>query len=173
MKPWKSLSYSLSPFVKQHLVAMHSAGKIEYEDILFTGNYKGFEVENVDVGPDFGYFDYKTVPGLERDLEIVLQCVTPCKISVVTHEPHKYTVPHIDSYKYANSRRSVIIFPITPNSDHYAPTQFNPGGIKVPYSDSYLFNTDVEHFVENNEHWRINLQLWFNETFEEIATRVN
>lgn len=151
---------------------MHFGDAIDYEDILFTGNYKGHDVKNFDVGPDFGYFDYKTVPGLERDLSGILELVTPSKITVITHEPYKYTYPHIDSYK-DQFRRCVIMFPFTPEKEHYVPTQVNPGGIKVPYSDSLLFNTEVEHFVENNEHWRINLQLWFNETFEEIYPLVD
>lgn len=173
MNAWKTLSYNLDPFVKQHLVAMHHAGRYEYEDILYTGNYKGNELKNFDVGLDFGYFDYKSVPGLERDLSGLLELVTPYNISVVTHAPDEASHPHVDSYKQEISRHCTIIFPLTPQKEHYAPTLINPGAISVPYSDSYLLNTDVEHYVENNEHWRINLQLWFNETFDEIAELVN
>lgn len=173
MNAWKTLSYELNPFVKQHLVAMHHAGVYEYKDILFTGNYKGLEFENFDVGLDYAVFDYKVVPGLERDLSGLLDLVTPINFSVVTHAPGEACLPHVDSYKQEINRHCTIIFPLTPQKENYAPTLINPGAIAVPYSDSYLLNTDVEHYVENNEHWRINLQLWFTETFDEIAELVN
>lgn len=179
MPPWKTLNYNLDPLLKQRLVAMHHAGAYEYVDIVFTGNYRGRELKNFDVGLDFGYFDYKLVPGLEKDLSNLLDLVTPENITVVTHAPGESSHPHVDSYKFlqGSTRHCSIIFPLTPKKEYYTPTLINPGGIpggiKVPYSDCYLLNTDVEHWVKNNEHWRVNLQIWFKETFDEIANIVN
>ena len=171
IKPWKNLSYKLSDSVIQHLIDMHHSGKFDYEDITFTGNYKGRDVVDVDVGPDFGYFDHTSVPRLTQDLEQIPSLVTIDKVTVITAEPHKYIVPHIDSYK-DNFRRSVILFPIMPIQKYYEPLRFNPGAQKVSYSSSILINTDQEHFFKNNDYWRMNLQLWLTQPYEEIYNLV-
>jgi len=167
VKPWKNLGYKLSESVIQHLIDMHNTGKFDYEDIRFTGNYKGKELEDFDVGPDFGYFDHTGVPGLTQDLEQLPSLLNIDKVTVVTAEPNKYTVPHIDAYK-DNFRRCVILFPIMPIQKYYAPLRFNPGAQRVTYSSSILINTDQEHFFKNNDHWRMNLQLWMTQPYEEI-----
>jgi len=174
-RPWKALPYRLSSEVKEYLIDMHFFGEIDYEHLIYDGEYEGGLYRgNFDVGLDVGYFDFREIPNLEKDLEQVPKEVKIKRVSVAKLDPN-VTVPfHIDTPKAAiaapalrgMSRNCSIVFALTPEPENYITTCFEQG--PAPYHECMLINTAVNHGVENNGYFRMNLQLWLEGTFEEI-----
>ena len=74
-------------------------------------------------------------------------------------------IAHTDNTKW--KRNTVLIVPLLWHKN-YAPCYFTDGAI-VQMSTPYLFNTQLEHYINNNKHERYNFQICFEEPIEEVA----
>ena len=109
------------------------------------------------------------------------QCCLNFKSLVLMHRPNSKILKHIDG---PHKRNCVIIVPLYPHTA-YAPTKFYKTKDKNldNFSDSnhqlaavcnfddmksVFFNTQEMHSLSNNNNFRFNLQLCFNETFTEV-----
>ena len=72
---------------------------------------------------------------------------------------------HKDNPKW--KRNTVLIVPLFWHED-YAPAYFIDN-IKVTHKTPILFNTQLEHYVDNNNNDRYNFQICFEESIEEVA----
>jgi len=72
---------------------------------------------------------------------------------------------HIDNPKW--KRNTVLIVPLFWHNG-YAPAYF-ADGVKVTHETPILFNTQIEHYVNNNNNDRYNFQICFEESIEEVA----
>jgi len=84
------------------------------------------------------------------------------KITLTAVPANKTIPPHTDG-NYG--RNTVIIFPISPDKEHYAPCIAD--NKEIPYMDCYAFNTQIEHTVVNNNNRRLSLQLWLDISIEQ------
>lgn len=86
----------------------------------------------------------------------------------------KVTVPtHVDGQD-SRSRNTVIMFPLQPYNEHYAPCEImqfpnskRPKEI-ITFRPCYAFSTERWHRVKNNKYCRKSLQLWYAESIETI-----
>jgi hypothetical protein len=179
-RPWKALPYRLSSEVKEYLIDMHFFGEIDYEHLIYDGEYEdGLPRRNFDVGLDIGYFDWREIPNLEKDLEQISKDVKIQRVSVCKMNPNVSVPFHIDTQKAAAAapalrgmnRKCSILFPIMPEPENYITTCFEQG--PSPYHECMLINTSVNHGLQNNGYFRINLQLWIGQSFEEVADLLN
>ena len=74
-------------------------------------------------------------------------------------------IAHTDNTKW--KRNTVLIVPLLWHKN-YAPCYFTDGTI-VQMNTPYLFNTQLEHYINNNKHDRYNFQICFEEPIEEVA----
>lgn len=172
---YKPLSYSLSTEVKEYLMDMHFFGEIDYEHLVYDGEYEGgLHRSNFDVGLDVGYFDWREIPNLEKDIEQIPKEVKIKRVSVCKLNPNVSVPFHIDTPMAATaapalrgmSRNCSILFAIAPEPENYVTTCFEQG--PAEYHECMLINTAVNHGLQNNGYFRMNLQLWLEGTFEEI-----
>ena len=130
--------------------------------------------------PDGRYFGLDIVVFTPEQEEwvnenIVSKFAIKPRVSAITLiEPHIKVVPHKDPPRLG--RISTIIFPIAPEpSENYAPCnrmfgQYpNEDEVPFPHMDCYIFDTQTRHSVNNNEHRRLNLQLWYMEPYDELV----
>jgi hypothetical protein len=82
----------------------------------------------------------------------------------VHQEPFSKIVSHTDNPKW--KRNTVLIVPLFWHEE-YAPCYFEDGPM-IKYGMPYLFNTQLEHYVNNNEYPRYNFQICFAEPIEEV-----
>lgn len=83
----------------------------------------------------------------------------------VHQKPFTNVISHIDNPKW--KRNTVLIIPLF-WSEKYAPCYFNDG-VKVHQQTPYLFNTQLPHYVNNNEYPRYNFQICFEESIEKVV----
>ena len=82
------------------------------------------------------------------------------------HQPgYTKVTAHVDNTKW--KRNTVLIVPLHYHK-HYAPCYFTTGP-QIHLSTPYLFNTQLEHYINNNNHDRYNFQICFEEPIEEVA----
>lgn len=93
--------------------------------------------------------------------------VRPTKMALFHLAPNAVIVPHVDADWYG--RNTAVVFPL---SSPFAPTIVYEDGNPsyTNYPDAYAFSTQAMHGVENNEHERLSLQLWFKENCDELKT---
>lgn len=91
--------------------------------------------------------------------------VRPTKMALFHLAPNAVIAPHKDADWYG--RNTAVVFPL---SNSFAPTIIYEDGNQsyTNYPDAYAFSTQAVHGVENNEHERLSLQLWFKENCEEL-----
>lgn len=89
----------------------------------------------------------------------------------------KHTIPvHRDGQDSA-SRDTVIIFPLQPYDQRYAPCDIMrfPNSKKpfesITFRPCYAFSTERWHRVKNNKYCRKSLQLWYGDSIEHIYTK--
>jgi len=113
--------------------------------------------------------DFQTIPEIK---EIKKNCSLDFYVLLYMHKPNVTVVKHRDNPKY---RKSNIIHPLMPQKD-YSPTLF----FKTFYDNDFvtcnyenmlpvILNLSHLHSVQNNSHYRINLQFSFKEDFETIV----
>ena len=103
-----------------------------------------------------------------------LECITdmflyqPNRVSVVKVEPNKSIKPHSDGKMYG--RQTAVVFPIYPKHPDFAPCNIHvqESVTPIPAYDCYAFDTYSLHSVYNNEHRRLNLQLWYSESCADL-----
>ena len=83
----------------------------------------------------------------------------------VHQEPYTKVVSHVDNPKW--KRNTVLIVPLLWHNG-YAPCHFENGPV-VEFRTPYLFNTQLPHYINNNEYPRYNFQICFEEPIEEVA----
>lgn len=83
----------------------------------------------------------------------------------VHQEPYTKVISHTDNPKW--KRNTVLIVPLLWHRN-YAPCHFENGPM-VEFRTPYLFNTQLPHYVNNNEYPRYNFQICFEEPIEEVA----
>lgn len=83
----------------------------------------------------------------------------------VHQEPYTKVIKHTDNPKW--KRNTVLIVPLLWHRN-YAPCYFEDGPI-VEFRTPYLFNTQLPHYINNNEYPRYNFQICFEEPIEEVA----
>jgi len=82
----------------------------------------------------------------------------------VHQEPFTQVVAHVDNPKW--KRNTVLIVPLLWHNN-YAPCHFVDGPV-VEFRTPYLFNTQLPHYVNNNEYPRYNFQICFEEPIEKV-----
>tara|TARA_B100001057_G_scaffold484890_1_gene563694 strand:+ start:4286 stop:4747 length:462 start_codon:yes stop_codon:yes gene_type:complete len=82
----------------------------------------------------------------------------------VHQEPFSKVVSHTDNPKW--KRNTVLIIPLLWHRN-YAPCYFEDGPV-IEFRTPYLFNTQLPHYVNNNEYPRYNFQICFEEPLEEV-----
>lgn len=83
----------------------------------------------------------------------------------IMQQANTEVLAHIDNPRW--KRNTVLIVPLFWHKD-YAPAYF-VDGIKVTHETPILFNTQIEHYVNNNNNNRYNFQICFEESIEEVA----
>jgi len=118
------------------------------------------------VGVDYTNLDIMLLIDNPTASQVIEQfSIKPTHISLMRVAPNATIVPHVDGKDY--QRLSVVVFPILPSGKKFAPTSFyKDANDSHSYSDSpdvncYAFSTEVLHGVENTEHDRFSLQLWY------------
>lgn len=76
----------------------------------------------------------------------------------------KNILPHTDGVNL--KRTSVVIFPLWPDADRYAPCYIE--GEKIPFMNCYAFNTQKTHWINNNSWERFSLQIFYDIPIEEL-----
>lgn len=102
-----------------------------------------------------------------EELELISEKfpVRPTRIALFHLAPNAVIAPHTDADWYG--RNTAVVFPL---SNSFTPTIIYEDGNQsyTNYPDAYAFSTQAVHGVENNEHERLSLQLWFKENCEEL-----
>jgi len=81
------------------------------------------------------------------------------------HQPaFTNVITHIDNPKW--KRNTVLIVPLLWHNN-YSPCYFEEGPV-VEFRTPYLFNTQLPHYINNNEYPRYNFQICFKEPIEEV-----
>jgi hypothetical protein len=83
----------------------------------------------------------------------------------IKQEPNTKVKKHIDNPKW--KRNTVILIPLFWHQD-YAPAYYIDG-VKVTHETPIFFNTQLEHYVNNNDYNRYNFQICFEEPIEEVV----
>ncbi len=100
--------------------------------------------------------------------------VKPNRVSLMRVAPNATIVPHVDGKDY--QRLSAIVFPILPVMEDFTPTSFyHAGNGNKKYSHSsecYAFDTQQMHGVENNDNYRLSLQLWYDMSLTELKKMI-
>lgn len=91
--------------------------------------------------------------------------VRPHRVAIIKVESNCVVDWHTDSKLYG--RPSVVIFPLIPSGSHYSSCEVKNLG-PIPKMDCYVFNTLSCHRVVNNRHTRYSLQLFFNQSIDEL-----
>lgn len=85
--------------------------------------------------------------------------------TMFVHQPaNAKVVPHTDNTRW--NRNTVLLVPLFWHKD-YAECVFT-GGDTVTHEVPVLMNTQLEHYVNNNEHDRYNFQICFAEPIVEV-----
>lgn len=124
------------------------------------------------ITPDAQFIAYDTVSGKkdgnlcwDNNIEL-FNCFNLSSYNFFVHQqPHTDVTPHIDNPKW--KRNTVLLVPLF-YTNAYAPCYFK-NGPKVTHETPILFNTQIEHYIHNNEHARYNFQICFEESIEEVA----
>lgn len=104
---------------------------------------------------------------------LVENCSLPCVPVLVRHQPGAKVLKHIDD---PNKRNTVLSMPLTPKEE-YSPTYFfsnqqdsRPVAIaRFTNLNACLLNTQQVHgLINQSSQIRINLQLMFNDSFDEV-----
>lgn len=90
--------------------------------------------------------------------------IEPDNISIIKIQPNLLVDWHVDAPNF--KRNTVIIFPLCPQIEDYAPCETKQGLIAP--SECYAFNTTVMHKVQNNQYLRLSLQLFFQQGIHEL-----
>lgn len=101
--------------------------------------------------------------------------IKPDRVTLVNVPPKKLVIPHKDPVAFR--RNTTVIFPVYPDPPDYRPAYFHldekyfstDNLHPVPYMGGYLFDTQTRHSVTNNQYYRINLQLWYTENFDDLV----
>lgn len=83
----------------------------------------------------------------------------------VHQEPYTKVISHVDNPKW--KRNTALIVPLLWHRN-YAPCYFEDGPV-VEFIAPYLFNTQLPHYINNNEYPRYNFQICFEESIEKVA----
>lgn len=107
-----------------------------------------------------------SIPAVQN---LVAAVTRPCQPVLMLHPAGTVVQRHVDD---ANSRNSVLITPLWPTND-FPPTRFYLEHALVaechyPNGNTCLINTQICHDVAVSDRPRLNLQLGFNEDFDEI-----
>ena len=136
---------------------------ISNEDVKF--------LENLCKSSEANFVAYDTVSGKrdgnlcwDMDLAYFKRFNYKCYTMFVHQEPNAKVVEHKDNTKW--KRNTVLIVPLFWHED-YAPCYFTDG-TKVTHESPILFNTQIPHYINNNEHPRYNFQICFAEPIEEL-----
>lgn len=91
--------------------------------------------------------------------------VKPTRMALFYLAPNAVVEPHVDADWYG--RNTAVVFPL---SKPFAPTIMYEDDVPTytDYPNAYAFSTQSVHGVENNEHERLSLQLWFKENCDEL-----
>ena len=91
--------------------------------------------------------------------------VKPNKMALFYLSPNAVISPHTDSESYG--RNTAVVFPLT---TPFVPTIVYENGVRhyTNYPNAYAFSTQIKHGVENGDHERLALQLWFKENCDEL-----
>jgi len=114
------------------------------------------------VGVDYTNLDIMLLIDNPTASQVIEQfSIKPTHISLMRVAPNATIVPHVDGKDY--QRLSVVVFPILPSGKKFAPTSFyKDANDSYSYSsECYAFDTQQMHGVENNDHHRLSLQLWY------------
>jgi hypothetical protein len=117
--------------------------------------------------PNSVLVDYSEIQSFQKT------CVLENRVLLLMQPPHEQVIRHIDRPPF---RKSAILTPLLP-ALNYAPTNFYENDVKVTEIDfkdrnSVLFNTQKFHDVKNGDSVRLNFQIVFSETFEEVLDLV-
>ena len=86
----------------------------------------------------------------------------------VSQPPNTKVIPHTDNPRW--KRNTTLIIPLHWSED-YVPCHFVDGP-SVHTSTPYLFNTQKEHYINNNNRHRCNFQICFEESIEDVYRRL-
>ena len=119
---------------------------ISNEDVKF--------LENLCKSSEANFVAYDTVSGKrdgnlcwDMDLAYFKRFNYKCYTMFVHQEPNAKVVEHKDNTKW--KRNTVLIVPLFWHED-YAPCYFTDG-TKVTHESPILFNTQIPHYINNNE----------------------
>lgn len=86
----------------------------------------------------------------------------------VAQDPNVNVIPHTDNPRW--DRNTTLIVPLFWD-ETYAPCHF-VNGPSIHTSTPYLFNTQLEHYINNNNRHRCNFQICFKESIEDVHRRL-
>ena len=162
----KQLALSLSQEQKEYLIS-------------HAFSHPRFSHKTVERKDDYGIDVVAyTDPMIEFVTENILSkfAFQPWRWALFSNEPHVVLPPHRDHRKM--ERWTSVVFPIYPEKENYALCNRSVGPnprenphleeFAIPYMNCYMFDTQTFHSVYNNEHQRINLQLYYKVDFDDM-----
>lgn len=137
---------------------------ISLEDVNF--------LENLCKSSEANFIEYDTVSGKkdgnlcwDMDLPYFKRFNYECYTMFVHQPANANVVAHVDNPKW--KRNTVLIVPLFWHKD-YAPCHFIDGPT-VTHEKPILFNTQLPHYINNNEYPRYNFQICFEQPIEELV----
>ena len=134
--------------------------------LIAVSRQRSSEFHQHNNGIDYTHLDILLMEDDHTVNEIVeMFAVKPTAASLMRVPANARIVPHVDGKNYP--RKTAVVFPLREVGKKFAPTSFyKDANDSHSYSDSpdvncYAFSTEVLHGVENTEHDRFSLQLWY------------
>ena len=103
--------------------------------------------------------------------ELIKSCSIRCNVVLLKHLPNTQITRHVDGGWY---RRSVLATPLLPYKDYpstyFYENEYDDAVTAIDFTDrnSVLFNTNKYHDLKVNDLVRVNFQMVFSETFENV-----
>ena len=177
MRPYfYKLSHSLiSDTLKEKIIKLSNEQLGDF--ISYTGQRTG--------KADGNHFYFGKLLNEDPDIiSLISSCTLTCFPIIMLHYPNTKVLRHIDN---PNKRNCVLLTPVFPKED-YTPTWFwNPTGEFDTWEDqdlepaatcnfenqnSVLLNTQQPHSLTSNDSFRINFQLCFERSFDDVYEKL-
>jgi hypothetical protein len=160
-------------FIEDNII---SAEAKEYAKNWATDNkdmFNSYIMKGLNIPDNNNYLNWTDIHTSEEIKSLHERCSFKILVYLIMHKPNHTVATHKDS---SYLRTSIISIPLLPEKDYAETNFFNEDKEMVATANlgnmqPAILNTQIFHNVVNNDNYRFNLQLCFEETFETVVEK--